>query len=355
MFKEMLPIRRASGSSEGLKFIMTTKPLCIPLVRWSVFAAAAILFWGCAHHRQPLPSEPFQLAYQAEGAKATDQKAWAPVFIVYGHSQAHNQIGRPSVFLDGKGDEKVFIDTQDPVVFFLERTFQTEKASYTNFIYRVHFPGTPYSLIPFNLSAGKNVGLMVVVTLNADHQPVLVTTVHTCGCYKAIVPTQYLPQEALPENWSGERLRVYGEKLPHRLELNGVPSPRILVHLRPDVHRVMDLEIRPRPFLSGDRFRRVPMKMESMARLEQLPLNGGTTSFFYEEGMLRGHVKGSVKPLETLLMSLISLDLFVGTDKAYSDTARNGNPFYTSLKPWRRKDSNMWNFARFLWYWGWRL
>jgi hypothetical protein len=351
----MLPIRRTSGSGEGLTFIMIKKPLRIPSVQWSVIAAAAILFWGCAHHRQSLPNESFQLAFQAEGAEATAQKEWAPVFIVYGHSRAHNLIGRPAVSLDGKGGEEVFIDTQDPVVFFLERTFKTEKATYTNFIYRVHFPGTPYSLIPFSLSAGKNVGLMVVVTLNTDHQPVLVTTVHTCGCYKAIVPTHYLPQEALPENWSGERLSVYGEKLPSRLELNGVPSPRILVHLRPDVHRVMNLEIRARQFLSSDRFRTVPMKMESMARLERLPVNGGTTSLFHQEGVLRGHVKGSVKPLETLFMSLISLDLFVGTDKAYSDTTQNGNPFYTSLKPWRRKDSDMWNFARFLWYWGWRL
>ncbi len=31
------------------------------------------------------------------------------------------------------------------------------------------------------------------------------------------------------------------------------------------------------------------------------------------------------------------------------------NPFYTSLKPWNRKASDMWNFAHFLQFWGWRL
>jgi hypothetical protein len=71
--------------------------------------------------------------------------------------------------------------------------------------------------------------------------------------------------------------------------------------------------------------------------------------------VLKGHVKGAVKPLETLFMSLISLDLFVGADKAYVDTSQTENPFYTSLKPWRRKDSDMWDFFGFLWYWGWRL
>jgi len=29
--------------------------------------------------------------------------------------------------------------------------------------------------------------------------------------------------------------------------------------------------------------------------------------------------------------------------------------FYTSLKPWRRHDSDMWPFADFLRYWGWHL
>jgi hypothetical protein len=92
-----------------------------------------------------------------------------------------------------------------------------------------------------------------------------------------------------------------------------------------------------------------------MNALTQLPSNSGTTSFFHDDGVLKGHVKGSVKPLETLFMSLISLDLFVGTDKVYSDPEISGNRFYTSLKPWRREDSDMWDFARFLEYWGWRL
>jgi hypothetical protein len=44
------------------------------------------------------------------------------------------------------------------------------------------------------------------------------------------------------------------------------------------------------------------------------------------------------------LLSLPSLDLFVGADKIYADPEVSGNPFYTSLKPLRRDDSNMWFF-----------
>ena len=54
-------------------------------------------------------------------------------------------------------------------------------------------------------------------------------------------------------------------------------------------------------------------------------------------------------------MSLISMDLFVGTDKAYGNSLETGNRFYTSLKPWNRKESDMWHFTKFLRFWGWRL
>lgn len=323
-------------------------------VRWFIVFTAGILFYGCAH-RRPLPREPYHLVYQTEDSADEAPQRWAPAFVVYGHSQAYNRIGRPKVVLDNEGRERVFIDPDDPVVYFLRRTFKTEKAVYTNHIYRIHFSQIPFSLIPFNLSSGKNVGLMVVVTLNAQNLPVLVTTVHTCGCYKAIVPTQYLPPDAFPEGWSGERMRVYGEHLPTLLKFNSIQSPEIMVHLRPGVHRVMDIDVREARDLYSPPFKIATMKMESLDQLNHLPVNGGTTSFYHSDGVLKGHVKGSVKPLETLFLSLISLDLFVGTDKAYGDADETGNPFYTSLKPWRRKDSDMWDFAGFLWYWGWRL
>lgn len=329
-------------------------PTITKITRWLILLAASLIFWGCAHH-QPLPRETYQLAYSFDDPNHSEDLGWSPVFIVYHHANRYNRIGRPAVQLDDQGREKIVIDTDEPVVYFMKRSFKTEKAAYTNLIYRIHFPKIPYRLIPFNLTAGKNVGLMVVVTLNAEKLPLLVTTVHTCGCYKAIVPTQHLPKGALPENWGSGRINVYGENLPSLLQYPTSPSPRILVHLRPDVHRVMNLEIRDQRVLSSPQYQVVRAKMEPLSQLEQLPLKDGTTSFYHTEGRLSGYVKGSVKPLETLFMSLISLDLFVGTDKAYADSTETGNRFYTSLKPWRRKDSDMWDFARFLSYWGWRL
>ncbi|MEN8262496.1 MAG: hypothetical protein ABFR82_03450 [Nitrospirota bacterium] len=87
----------------------------------------------------------------------------------------------------------------------------------------------------------------------------------------------------------------------------------------------------------------------------KIPINGTTTSFYHEDGPLKGHVKDSVKIWESLFLGLISMDLYVGADKAYEDTGETGNPFYTSLKPWNRNASDMWHFRKFLEFWGWKL
>jgi hypothetical protein len=99
----------------------------------------------------------------------------------------------------------------------------------------------------------------------------------------------------------------------------------------------------------------IPASLKPMQELERIPIDSGSTSFYYNKGVLKGHVKGSVKPWESIFLSLPSLDFFVGSDKIYADSKKTDNPFYTSLKPWNREASDMWNFATFLKFWGWRL
>jgi len=135
------------------------------------------------------------------------------------------------------------VDTDHPTIYYLKRQFATPKGRYTNLIYRVHFPKVPFSLIPFYLTAGNNVGLMVIITLDSAQKPVLVTTVGTCGCYLAIVQTSFLPGDALPDKWRDKPLNIYGEILPARLSYANRNTSKLLIHIRPGVHRVMDLEV----------------------------------------------------------------------------------------------------------------
>ena len=316
---------------------------------------AWVSIWqGCAQLRT-LPEESQNTIYTIDGGPDPLVARWAPIFLAHGYADAYNRIGRPTVAVRGDSQE-LWVDPAQPTVYVMKRRFTTPKATYTNLIYRVHFPEVPYSLVPFNLTAGENVGLMVVVTLDAHDQPVLITSVHTCGCYKAFTPTDYLPVAALPGEWHLDRPNeVYGERLPPRLNYSAVAHPKLLVHLRPALHRVMDLQVVSAETLQDPRYAPLTMAMAPMADLQRLPIDGATTSFFYDTGWRQGYVKGSIKPFEMIFLSWISLDLFVGSDKTYADPQEGGNRFYTSLKPWRRDDSDMWDFARFLAYWGWRL
>lgn len=317
--------------------------------------ALAITVSGCAHH-QKLPTEKVHTIYRASGGEGEILKRFAPVFLTYDYQQDYNRIGRPAARLDEKGEEIIYVDPTEPVIYYLVEEFSTEQGKYTNLVYRVHFPKVPFSIIPFNLTSGNNVGVIVVITLNSQQRPVLLTTVGTCGCYAAIVPTTYLPRDGLPEDWNDTALDVYGEQLPSVLDYEKKERPTLLVHLRPGVHRIMDLEIvdladltQPGSFLI------ISAPLEPASNLERIPLDGETTSFYYDFGPQKGHVKRSMKFWETILLSLISWDFFVGTDKVYGENDRYENPFYTSLKPWNRKASDMSDFARFLQFWGWKL
>ena len=184
----------------------------------------------------------------------------------------------------------------------------------------------------------------------------MVTTVHTCGCYLVIVPTSFLPRDALPVKWRGKPIPAYGENLPWVLDYSKIRDPKLLIHLRPGVHRVMDIEIIDKHKLQDSRqFNVIYADLNPARELEKIPIDSGTMSFYHQKGLLKGYVKGSVKPLESIFLSLLSLDFFVGTDKVYADPQEYGNPFYTSLKPWNRNASDMWDFAAFLKFWGWRL
>ena len=323
--------------------------------RIALAAFLILCFAGCAE-RQRLPAEEKRTVYVAQGFDGSLLERYAPLFLTYGYGEPYNRIGKPTATLDEGGREGISVDPTRPIIYYLIRTFSTEKGTYTNLIYRVHFPEVPYSLIPFHLTAGRNVGLLVVITLDARDRPVLVTTVHTCGCYVAVISTSFLADDSLPREWSDEPLDVLGEHLPARVDYGSREYPRLLVHVRPGVHRVNNLEIvEERDLLPAPSVLVVRAPLMPVGELERLPLDGGRTSFFYQTGFREGHVKGSIKPWESLFLSLPSLDPLVGSDKAYGDRRETGNPFYTSLKPWNREASDMWDFPGFLTFWGWRL
>ena len=277
---------------------------------------------------------------------------YAPIFVLETYAKTYNRIGSAAARLDEDREEEVYVDPAAPSFYVQKRQFQTERGSYTNLIYRVEFPGVPFP----KLTAGANAGLLVIITLNTEDEPVLVTTDLTCGCYPALVPTDNLPPKALPQGWDTGGQCVLGEELPGLIRF---PKPfdssyRPVILLRDGTHRVMGMRVESVKEAAW-RYGVVPARLQPMDALDAVPVDGGTTSYFVTSGPKRGLVKDAARPLEFLLISWWAMDSSVGRPKRYADSRESGKVFYTSLKFWRREDSDMWRFPEFLRFWGWRL
>lgn len=276
----------------------------------------------------------------------------APIFILEDTQNSYNKIGTPAVRKKRNGEAEVFIDPHRPTIYSMEQKFSTKDGEYTNLIFRIHFERTPYR----HLTAGKNVGIIVLITLNQQNKPLLLTTVHTCGCYLAIIPTSNLSNQSYPENWSRLSQNIYGERLPGLIEIKQPDETqyKFVFRIRGETHRIMHLELVPGQNISSyPNFVTAPLK--PMGDLRNLPLGDEEVSFFETEGQRKGYVRNSHKPFERLLMSWWTMDWRIGEDKDLGPSEKTGTTFYTSLKFWAWKKSDLWNFANFLEYWGWAL
>lgn len=308
----------------------------------------AFLATGCAPFTPLSPDTNYQALYTAE-PNGTILGKYAPSFLVEDDNRDFNRIGAPAVRISGSGRPDIFIDSDRPVIYAMTQDFETTSGNYTNLIYRVHFKWTP---LP-HFTAGKNVGLLVYITINADAEVILVTTLHTCGCFLAFVPTETLPAERWPAGWQESGQMVYGETLPGLLREDD-SSKNIIIRVRGGTHRVMDIN-----YGNDHDYQNIvrhPTAIAAMEELNRLPAGSiGHLSFFTEDGVRKGFVKGSRKPFEMLFMGLLAMDPFVGEDKALGPQEETGARMYTSLKFWDRDRSNIWIFPRFLQYWGWNF
>jgi hypothetical protein len=339
--------------------------------RLLLIVCAALLLGGCVTGR------PFHSVLHSDALLFTvpdddsDAARYAPLFAPHAPNWTHNRIGTPMVKLDEDGAEVVTINPDFATLYHQAIDFKVAHLPFTNHVYRVHFEKVPWAFKPSRISMGKNVGLLVIVTVDQDGTPLLMTTVHSCGCYVAIFPTQHLPRTAYPNGWPrgiADTQRVWGERPPAMI---GFPLQgslgRPVLHLRDGSHRIAAIT----PFNPNRLGMTVTMALAPMADLDNLPINhtnngttsgtisgitnGETTSLFHLEGPRKGYVKGAHKPLEWLFVSWWSWDAHVGHDKRYGPAEETGKNFYTSLKPWNRQKSDMWDFANFLEFWGWNL
>lgn len=315
-------------------------------------AALAVVFCVAVAPAKEQGEAPFTaFVAPAEGSLAA---RFAPIFVVEQADESYNLIGTPSAA--ARGDKvDVFVDSAQPAIYTEALSFSASERHYRNLFYRVHFERSPFTLVPFNASAGENVGIMAVVTLDESDRPVLLTTVHTCGCYHAIIPTNFLPESAYPDTWDKNGQEIYGEHLTGHLDYSGDPSLRPTILVRSGTHRIMEVSMRSLDTLheQGEVVESPLQPVESL-KLLKTP-EGEETSFYFEKGRKRGLVKGAHKPWETLLFGLWIGDAHVGQDREFGSKEETGRLFYTTLNPRKKQKSDMSDFAGFLAQNGWKL
>jgi len=230
------------------------------------------------------------------------------------------------------------VDPATPAVFAEIRPDSIGQTEVLQLVYRVHFERVPFVPSVF-FEMHRNVGLLAIVTLTkSGQQPILFTTVQTCGCFRALLPTDLFPREALPDGWPKEKKRIWGRTLPAVVAHPEPGRTRLTVFLDPKTHCVRDIATLPEP-REG---RRIDLPLRSMADLHSLRVvgeEGRTGSFFYTDGALKGHVRGAWSPIEGLTAGPLLLDLTLGMDRDFGDPAVTGTPLYTSLLPWQRQVS----------------
>lgn len=315
-----------------------------------------LLCISCAYNKPTPDLQSTRRLFYPVNHLTADYDDFRPSFLIEKADKDYNLIGSPAARTNDKGEVEIFIDPTRATMFHQRQDFATTKGRYHNMIYRIHFMQVPFRPDDFHFTYGNNVGLLVIVTMNEQNIPLLVTTVHTCGCYLAFFPFDNLPADSFPDNWPPEQQCVYGINLPSIIRTPDGESKNdtLLLTIKGGSHRVSNVQ-----FIDGEQllgsYPASPMNPAPMEQLSRLELNGEKVSFFESEGSRKGYVKNSSKPLERLLMSWWTMDWNIGVDKAYGDRRETGTVFYTSIKFWRRNDSDMWNFADFLNYWGWKF
>ncbi len=323
-----------------------------PAVRFflALLLVSALFFTGCAHH----PADPATSALYLSPVPTGEQPSHTPVFLVSKNHREYNRIGTPAVQPASDGSAEVIVNPAEPTIYFETATFATPRGQYRNLIYRLHFSEVPFGLGQWNLTTGKNPGLLIIYTLNQDDRLLLVTTVHTCGCYLAFLPTRFLDRDAFPSNWPEQHQRVYGYNLPALLDTSAEARVPLTFTIADQTHRISAVTTGI-PDASDYNGNPIPMELLPLGALYHLPHNDSTVPFFATTGPRAGYVKNNTKILERLFISWWAFDWRVGEDKAYGQDDTSPAIFYTSLKFWARTASDLKNFPAFLEYWGWRL
>ena len=173
------------------------------------------------------------------------------------------------------------IDIDNPVAYQRIAFTRYRGQTLTQLVYSIWFPERPASQM-IDLLAGHLDGVMIRITLDERGIPLLVDSIHSCGCYHLFFPTPRLSLRPAPHS------HMEWAFVPATLPVLAA-GQRVQVRLAPASHYLVDI----RPFDNVLRAADIRYGLRDDNELRSLPImNAGYKSVFGNDGIIDGSQRG---------------------------------------------------------------
>ena len=224
---------------------------------------------------QPFASDAVGLPRIDADAAEVLLAAHAPLFDIEAQA-AYDAIGAPA-WLPG---ERIGVDTTRPVVYQRLTHTLVRGQALTQLVYTLWFPERPRKGA-FDLFGGALDGVIVRITLAPDGRPLLLDTIHACGCYHLFFPARGVtlrPDAPTQEEWA-----FVPASLPE-----WAPGSRFVIRIATATHYLLGVTSTAQAQPGAATYVRRP---ENDLRLLPRP-EGGTRSLYGPDGLVAGSERG---------------------------------------------------------------
>ncbi len=174
----------------------------------------------------------------------------------------------------------VTVDTSRPVAYQRIAFTRLATRTLTQLVYAFWFAERP-PRGPLDLLAGRLDGLMIRITLDERGLPLMVDSIHACGCYHLFMPGDRLAARPPPQ--PGIEWAFVPQRLPALR-----PGQRLTVRIASGTHYVVGIDADAASGV-GDR----TYRLDDEQSLRALPLPGGGSRSVYDRaGLIAGSERG---------------------------------------------------------------
>lgn len=199
------------------------------------------------------------------------------------YNPAIDQIGRLKMVGHRCSDICVFVDVSSPAVYTHTRNVSFGDTKYLQLTYEFWYPEHP-EMFEGDKEAGLLDGRFVTITLDENHTPVIYETAMNCGCFYEVYLTDNIDKQVLADLSGATMPSSYNGK-----PVSGVLSAgsKINIEMNAGFHTVTRISNVTGEEGIAENVSVRPYRLDTIKRLELLPLGNGYASIYHSNGLIR--------------------------------------------------------------------